>query len=87
MRVCKNADSQNHSRALDTELDSELGYSKYDYKNKRTTNSRNVHSDKTVQGSMGEMELQVPRDCYGTVCIIKKVCPLCNIIREEKIFY
>ncbi len=50
--------------ALDAELDSELGYSKYDYKNKQTTNSRNGHSVKTVQGSMGEMELQIPRDRY-----------------------
>ena len=51
--------------ALDAELDSELGYSKYDYKNKQTTNSRNGHSLKTVQGSMGEMELQIPRDRDG----------------------
>lgn len=48
--------------ALDAELDSELGYSKYDYKNKQTSNSRNGHSMKTVQGSIGEMELQIPRD-------------------------
>ena len=51
--------------ALDAELDSELGYSKYDYKNKQTSNSRNGHSTKTVQGSMGEMELQIPRDREG----------------------
>lgn len=51
--------------ALDAELDSELGYSKYDYKNKQTTNSRNGHSVKTVQGSMGEMELEIPRDREG----------------------
>ena len=43
---------------LDTELDCELDYSKYDYKNKQTTSSRNGHSTKTVQGSMGELELQ-----------------------------
>ena len=51
--------------ALDAELDNELGYSKYDYKNKQTTNSRNGHSVKTVQGSMGEMEIQIPRDRDG----------------------
>lgn len=51
--------------ALDAELDSELGYSKYDYNNKQTSNSRNGHSSKTVQGSMGEMELQIPRDREG----------------------
>ena len=48
--------------ALDAELENELGYSKYDYKNKQTDNSRNGYSSKTVQSSMGEMEIQVPRD-------------------------
>ena len=51
--------------ALDAELEGELGYSKYDYKNKSTDNSRNGYSPKTVQGSMGEMEIQVPRDRKG----------------------
>lgn len=30
--------------ALDQEMDGELGYSKYDYRNKDTDNSRNGHS-------------------------------------------
>lgn len=34
--------------ALDQELDEELGYSKYDYHNKETDNSRNGHSQKTL---------------------------------------
>ena len=34
---------------LDAELDDELGYSKYDYRNKDTDNSRNGHSSKTLQ--------------------------------------
>lgn len=51
--------------ALDAELENELGYSKYDYKNKQTDNSRNGYSSKTVQGSLGEMEIQVPRDRKG----------------------
>jgi len=51
--------------ALDAELENELGYSKYDYKNKQTENSRNGYSSKTVQGSMGEVELQIPRDRQG----------------------
>ena len=42
---------------LDGELDEELGYSKYDYRNKETTNSRNGHSKKTVHTSVGDMEL------------------------------
>ena len=31
---------------LEAELDEELGYSKYDYRNKETDNSRNGHSSK-----------------------------------------
>ena len=37
--------------ALDQELDEELGYSKYDYRNKETDNSRNGHSQKTLHTS------------------------------------
>ncbi|MDQ0202995.1 transposase [Pectinatus haikarae] len=48
--------------ALDAELDEELGYSKYDYKNKKTKNSRNGYSSKSVQSSNGELELKIPRD-------------------------
>lgn len=51
--------------ALDAELDSELGYTKYDYKNKQTDNSRNGYSKKTVQSNTGEMEIKVPRDRQG----------------------
>ena len=50
---------------MEAELDEELGYSKYDYKNKTGTNSRNGSYSKTVSGSQGEIELQVPRDREG----------------------
>jgi transposase-like protein len=50
---------------MDAELDDELGYSKYDYKNKQTDNSRNGHYKKTVNSSQGEIELSVPRDRNG----------------------
>ena len=33
--------------ALDQEMDEELGYSKYDYRNKATDNSRNGHSQRS----------------------------------------
>ena len=42
--------------ALDQEMDEELGYSKYDYRNKETDNSRNGHSQKTMHTSYGDME-------------------------------
>lgn len=51
--------------ALDAELESELGYSKYDYKNKTTDNSRNGYTTKKIQGSFGETEIEVPRDRNG----------------------
>lgn len=35
--------------ALDEELNEELGYSKYNYRNKDTENSRNEHFSKTMQ--------------------------------------
>ena len=47
---------------LDAELDDELGYSKYDYKNKDTDNSRNGHSSKTLRTGFGDVEVSVPRD-------------------------
>ena len=48
---------------LDAELDNELGYSKYDYKNKDTDNSRNGHSSKTLRTSFGDVEVHIPLPC------------------------
>lgn len=45
---------------LEAELDDELGYSKYDYRNKDTENSR-----KSVKTSAGSVEIAVPRDRNG----------------------
>ena len=50
---------------LDAEMDEELGYSRYDYHNKNTDNSRNGHSSKNLKTSFGEMELEIPRDRKG----------------------
>ena len=47
--------------ALDEELDEELGYSKYDYRNKETDNSRNGHSSKTMHTSYGDMDVAIPK--------------------------
>ena len=51
--------------ALDEELNEELGYSKYDYRNKDTDNSRNGHSKKTMHTSYGDMDVAIPRDRKG----------------------
>ena len=50
---------------LDEELNEELGYSKYDYRNKETDNSRNGHSRKTMRTSYGDMDVAIPRDRKG----------------------
>jgi putative transposase len=50
---------------LEGELDEELGYSKYDYRNKQTDNSRNGYSEKTLKTSLGDLELSIPRDRKG----------------------
>jgi transposase-like protein len=50
---------------LEGELEDELGYSKYDYRNKETDNSRNGYSEKTLRTSLGELDISVPRDRKG----------------------
>jgi transposase-like protein len=50
---------------LEAELEEDLGYSKYDYKNKQTTNSRNGYSKKKVRSNYGDTEIKVPRDRDG----------------------
>lgn len=50
---------------LEAELDDELGYSRYDYRNQETDNSRNGHSSKTLRTSFGDVEVLVSRDRKG----------------------
>jgi transposase-like protein len=47
---------------LEAELEEELCYSKYDYRNKETDNSRNGYSEKTIRSSLGDMDISIPRD-------------------------
>ena len=72
---------------LDEELDEELGYSKYDYHNKETDNSRNGHSSKTMHTSYGDMEIDIPRDRKGEFepQLIKKYQNTVTQDMEEKI--
>lgn len=72
---------------LDAELDEELGYSRYDYKNKDTDNSRNGHSSKTLKTSFGEVDIDVPRDRKGEFdpVILKKNQTSISQDIEEKI--
>lgn len=50
---------------LEGEMDQKLGYSKYNYQNKDTDDSRNGYSRKKVISSVGEIDLDIPRDRKG----------------------
>jgi transposase-like protein len=73
--------------SLDGEMEEELGYSKYDFRNKETDNSRNGYNSKTLHTSYGDMELDVPRDRNGEFepKIIKKYQNTLTQDMEEKI--
>jgi len=60
--------------SLEEEMNGELGYSRYDWKNKATDNSRNGHSKKSVKSRFGKIDLKVPRDARGEFepVIVKK---------------
>jgi len=72
---------------LEAELDEELGYSKYDYRNKQTDNSRNGYSEKTMKTSFGEIDIAVPRDRKGNFepQLVKKQQTTLSGDIEEKI--
>lgn len=73
---------------MDAELEEDLGYSKYDYKNKQTDNSRNGSYTKTVSSSQGDVELSVPRDRNGIYepQIVKKHQMDISAIEDKIIF-
>ena len=51
---------------LEAEMDDHLGYEKHEYKAKKTDNSRNGTSAKTVRaGDLGEVPIEIPRDRKG----------------------
>jgi putative transposase len=72
---------------LEGELESELGYRKYDHRNKETDNSRNGYSEKTLKTSLGDLEIAVPRDRKGDFepQIVKKNQTTLSGDIEEKI--
>lgn len=51
--------------ALEAEMDTHLGYDRYDVSEKSTDNSRNGYSKKTVKSELGNVELNMPRDRKG----------------------
>ena len=72
---------------LDAEMDEQLGYDRYDTKEKETDDSRNGHSSKTLRTSFGDTPIQVPRDRKGEFdpVILKKNQTSISEEVEEKI--
>jgi len=53
-------------RCLEAELDTHLGYAKHARQGTATLNRRNGHSQKTLKGEQGQVEIEVPRDRQGS---------------------
>src|SRR6266511_199315 len=53
-------------RAMAAEMTEHVGYEKQDAAGKKSGNSRNGNSAKTLKGSFGTMPMEVPRDRNGT---------------------
>ena len=53
-------------QASEAELDQHLGYSRYDFRHKSTSNTRNGRKPKTIQTRLGETTVQAPRDREGS---------------------
>lgn len=52
-------------KAMESELTHHLGYDKYSSTGKKSGNSRNCKSSKTIKGDFGEIPIEVPRDRNG----------------------
>lgn len=50
---------------LNSELDENLGFERYDQSAKSTSNSRNGFSEKSVRSDFGDISIKVPRDRQG----------------------
>lgn len=53
-------------RAMNAEMDNHLGYEKHPVDGKNIGNNRNGHSNKTIKGDFGEIEITTPRDRKST---------------------
>src|SRR5712691_6920894 len=53
-------------RCLETELDTHLGYPKHGRRGNVSGNTRHGHSQKTLKGEQGHLEIEVLRDRQGS---------------------
>lgn len=58
---------------MDEELNKELGYSKYDYRNKDTDNSRFGPSGKTMHTTYEDMRVAIPHNGEYEPQLIKNI--------------
>ena len=65
MGLFKEAVAEFLNGSLQEEMTEHLGYERYDYANKETGNSRNGSTGKKLRTSMGEIEIETPRDRKG----------------------
>ena len=75
---------------MGAEMDEKLGYSKYDYQNKDTDDSKNGYSKKTVTSSLGTIGIDIPRDRKGEFehpIIKKKQTDISNIEDQVRSMY
>jgi len=72
--ILKNLTKRLVERAMSGELTHHLGYEKHDGQSKKTDNSRNGTSSKTLRSDHGDIQVNVPRDRLGEFdpVIIKK---------------
>ena len=70
---------------LETEMSEHLGYEKNDVKGNNSGNSRNGYSSKSIKTSLGETEIDIPRDRNGKFepQIIKKYEKNASEIEEQ----
>ena len=75
-------------KCMDAELEDDLEYSKYDYRDKETDYSQNGTYKKTVNSIQSDIELEVPRDGNGKFePQIVKIARWNPILNYSRIFY
>lgn len=72
---------------LEAEMAEHLGRGKYERSDEPADNYRNGYNEKTIKNSLGEMDIEVPRDRKGEFepAIIKKYQTTCNELDKKVI--
>jgi len=65
MAILKELTKRLVEKAMESELTHHLGYDKYSPAGKKSGNSRNGKTSKTIKGDFGELPIEVPRDRNG----------------------